>query len=419
MDKFIIRGGVPLRGRTTLKPSKNALLPCLAATLLTDRPVRFESSSVHADIATMVKLLSHLGARVKGKPGGPLVVKAADGGGHLEAPYDLVRKMRASVLVLGPILARHGHARVSLPGGCAIGTRPIEQHLKGLAALGATIKLEHGYVEATAGGLKGAEVVFDKVTVGGTENLLMAASLAGGTTVLKNAAKEPEIIDLATLLSKMGARIEGAGTDAITVEGVSNLGGASHGCIPDRIVAGTLLIAGAITKGDVTCDSVVPEHLESLFVKLEEMGAKVEVGRDWARVSADGPLRATDVVTTPYPGFPTDLQAQFMALLTQAEGTGTVKETIFENRFMHVSELQRMGADIRVEGRLALVSGPRRLTGAPVMASDLRASACLVLAGLCARGVTEVRRIYHLDRGYERLEERLSALGARVERAGD
>jgi len=292
----------------------------------------------------------------------------------------------------------------------------VDLHLRALAALGADIRVEHGYVEATAGRLRGGEVVFDRVTVGGTENLLMAAALADGLTTLRNAAREPEVADLARLLAAMGAKVEGIGTDTLKVEGVRELGGARFRCIPDRIVAGTLLLAGAITGGDVTCRPAVPEHLEALLAKLRQMGAKVETGTDWIRVAAEGRLRAVDALTLPYPGFPTDLQAQFMALLTQTEGTGTVQETIFENRFMHVPELLRMGADIRIEGRLAVVTGPRPLTGAPVMASDLRASACLVLAGLCAEGTTTVRRIYHLDRGYERLEGRLSSLGGRVAR---
>jgi UDP-N-acetylglucosamine 1-carboxyvinyltransferase len=314
------------------------------------------------------------------------------------------------------MVARFKRGRVSLPGGCAIGARPVDLHLRALSALGADIRVEHGFIEAAAPRLRGAEVVFDKVTVGGTENLLMAAVLAEGTTVIRNAAREPEITDLCRLLTAMGARIEGAGSDTLRVEGVRNLHGAVHRCIPDRIVAGTLLLAGAITGGDVACAPAVPEHLEALLVKLREMGARVETGPDRVRVAAPEPLRAVDVVTLPYPGFPTDLQAQFLALLTAAHGTGTVKETIFENRFMHVPELLRMGARIRIEGRLAVVTGPVRLTGAPVMASDLRASASLVLAGLAAEGTTRIRRIYHLDRGYERLEERLRALGGRVER---
>ena len=415
MDRFVIEGGRPLHGRAAVRPSKNALLPCLAAALLTSDRLEFEDSAGLMDIASMLQLLRHLGVETLGAPGGPIALRAASVREPV-APYDLVRRMRASIVVLGPLLARCGRARVSLPGGCAIGARPIDQHLKALAALGAEIRLEHGYVEARAERLRGAEVVFDAVTVGGTENALLAAVLAEGETVLRNAAREPEIVDLAALLRSMGARIEGAGTDTIRVHGVESLSGARHACIPDRVEAGTLLIAGCITKGDVTVAPAVPEHLEALLAKLRSMGAAVEADGGSVRAACPGGMAPADIVTLPFPGFPTDLQAQFMALLTQAEGSSTVKETIFENRFMHVPELGRMGADIRVEGNVAVVTGPSRLTGAPVMASDLRASACLVLAGLASRNTTEVRRIYHLDRGYERLEERLQALGGHVKR---
>ncbi len=419
MDRFIIEGGTPLRGRAAVRPAKNALLPCLAAALLTRETIEFVDSAALGDIVSMLTMLEHLGAEVEGRPGGPLRVRVANGGGDLEAPYDLVRKMRASVLVLGPMVARYGRARVSLPGGCAIGARPIDQHLKGLAALGAEVRVEHGYVEVRASKLRGGDVLFDRATVTGTENLLMAATLAGGTTTLRNAAREPEIIDLAELLAAMGAHIEGAGTDTIQVEGVEGLHGARHACIPDRIEAGTLLMAGCITGGDVTCAPAVPAHLEALLAKLREMGAEVATGDGWIRAASPDGLASADVVTAAFPGFPTDLQAQFMALATQARGASTVKETIFENRFMHVPELLRMGADVAVEGNVAIVRGATGLTGAPVMASDLRASAGLVMAGLCAEGSTEIRRIYHLDRGYERLEERLSALGAAVRRVGE
>ena len=416
MDTFVIEGGRPLRGTTRVRPAKNALLPCMAASLLTGDEVRFTDTSHHVDIETMLRVLEHLGADIEGRPGGPVGIRVTNGGGGREAPYDLVRKMRASVLVLGPLLARYGRARVSLPGGCAIGARPVDLHLKALAALGADIRVEHGYIEATARKLRGGEVVFDRPTVGGTENVLMAAVLAEGDTVIRNAAREPEIADLAALLCEMGARIEGAGGDTLRVQGVGALHGAAHACIPDRIVSGTLLMGAAITGGDVTVAPAVGEHLEALLAKLRAMGAEVEETPGRVRVAANAPLRGTDVVTQPYPGFPTDLQAQFMALLTQAEGGGTVRETIFENRFMHAPELARMGADLTIDGHVAVVRGPRPLQGAPVMASDLRASACLVLAGLCARGTTVIRRIYHLDRGYERLEERLRALGAEVQR---
>lgn len=418
MEAFLIEGGRPLSGRADIRPAKNALLPCMAAALLTDGALAFEDSADLVDIESMAQLLAHLGCGVEGKPGGPLKIQAREVADP-EAPYDLVRKMRASVLVLGPLLARFGRARVSLPGGCAIGARPVDQHLKALAAMGAEIRIEHGYIEARARRLRGAEVLFDTVTVGGTEDALMAAALAEGVTVLRNAAREPEIADLAALLTSMGARIEGAGTDTIRVEGVKSLSGARHACIPDRVEAGTLLLAGCITRGDVTVAPAIPEHLEALLAKLRAMGARVGAEGWEIRAACPHGLSAADIVTAPFPGFPTDLQAQFMALLTQAEGAGTVRESIFENRFLHVPELQRMGADIRIEGSVAVVSGGTALSGAPVMASDLRASACLILAGLCARGTTRVRRIYHLDRGYERLEERLRSLGADVRRIAE
>jgi len=415
MDRFVIEGGRSLAGTASIRPAKNALLPCMAAALLTEGTVSFSDSADLVDIASMLALLRHLGVKTQGRPGGPIVLKAS-ALAEPEAPYDLVRRMRASIVVLGPLLARCGRARVSLPGGCAIGARPVDQHLKALEAMGAEIRVEHGYVEARADRLRGAEVMFDTVTVGGTQNALMAAVLAQGETVLHNAAREPEIADLADLLTKMGACIEGAGTDTIRIHGTTGLTGTTHACIPDRIEAGTLLIAGCITGGDVTVAPAVPEHLDALLAKLRAMGAEVEVATGQVRAACHHGLTAQDMVTAPFPGFPTDLQAQFMVLLTQAHGAGTVKETIFENRFMHVPELVRMGADIRIDGNLAVVSGGNPLAGAPVMASDLRASACLVLAGLCAEGTTEIRRIYHLDRGYERLERRLRGLGAAVRR---
>ena len=418
MEAFLIEGGRPLSGRAGIRPAKNALLPCMAAALLTDGALLFEDSAALVDIESMAQLLSHLGCEVQGEPGGALRIQAREVP-KPEAPYDLVRKMRASVLVLGPLLARFGRARVSLPGGCAIGARPVDQHLKALAAMGAQISLEHGYIEAKVGRLRGAEVLFDTATVGGTQNALMAAVLAEGVTVLRNAAREPEIVDLAALLTAMGASIEGAGTDTIRVEGVKTLSGARHACIPDRVEAGTLLIAGCVTGGDVTVAPAVPEHLEALLAKLRAMGARVTAEGGQIRAVCPDGFSAVDIVTAPFPGFPTDLQAQFMVLLTQASGAGTVRESIFENRFLHVPELQRMGASIRVEGGVAVVNGGTPLSGAPVMASDLRASACLVLAGLCASGTTRVRRIYHLDRGYERLEERLCALGASVRRCAE
>jgi UDP-N-acetylglucosamine 1-carboxyvinyltransferase len=418
MDRLEIQGGVALRGRIGVRPAKNALLPCMAAALLTGEPLRFADTARLQDITSMAQLLQHLGVKVEGAPGGPMTL-AAGGVETPEAPYDLVRKMRASILVLGPLLARFGQARVSLPGGCAIGTRPIDQHLKALEALGAEIEVEHGFVVARAKRLKGAEVVFDLVTVGGTENLLMASALAEGETVLHNAAREPEVGDLCRLLQKMGAPIDGVDTDTLRIRGVKALRGADHACVPDRIEAGTLAAAACITGGDVLLEGAAPDHLEAFLSKLRQMGVSVEPEPGGVRVSCPEEPYSADITTSPFPGFPTDLQAQFLALLTQCRGTGIVRETIFENRFMHVPELCRMGADIEVQGALAVVKGPARLTGAPVMASDLRASACLVLAGLCAEGTTAVRRIYHLDRGYERLEERLNALGARIRRVSE
>ncbi len=415
MDYLAIEGGTKLQGRVEVRTSKNALLPCMAASLLTPAPVVFESHARLQDIASMAGLLRHLGAEVEDAPGIPMKI-TADRILSPECPYDLVRKMRASAVTLGPLLARFGKARVALPGGCAIGTRPVDQHLKGLAALGADIRIEHGYIEAQASKLVGGEVAFDVPTVGGTENVMMAAVLAEGRTVIRNAAREPEIADLANLLVKMGAAIEGLDSGTLAIEGVRELHGATHACIPDRVEAGTFLIAAAITRGDVTVKSAVPDHLDALLLKLREMGAQIEILPEGIRLRAEGGLRSADVTTAPHPGFPTDLQAQFMALLTQAEGAGVVKETVFENRFMHVPELVRMGAEIKTDGNVAVVSGPIRLCGAETMASDLRASACLVLAAMCASGHSEVRRIYHLDRGYERLEERLNALGARIER---
>ena len=415
MDRFDISGGYPLSGKVAVNPAKNALLPCMAACILTPEPVVFERSAALRDISSMSALLRHLGVSVEGRPGGQISLTAEDIPERL-APYELVRKMRASILVLGPLLARFGSAKVSLPGGCAIGPRPINLHIEGMRALGAEVSVEHGYVVAHARKLRGTEVLFDKVTVGGTENLVMAAALAEGVTVLKNAAREPEIGDLCRLLIKMGAEIEGVDTDTLKVTGVKELGGTTHSCIPDRIEAGTLAAAAAITGGDVTLSPAAPEHLEAFLQKLRQMGCTVETGGESLRVARPGRLLASDAVTQPFPGFPTDLQAQFMALLTQAEGAGTVRETIFENRFMHVPELARMGASLEVQDTTVVVRGPSRLTGAPVMASDLRASACLVLAALCAEGETQVRRIYHLDRGYERLEERLNLLGAKIKR---
>ena len=415
MDRLRIEGGRVLEGTLRISGAKNAALPGLAACLLTEDEVRLDNVPDVRDIGAMIDLLRGLGAQAErlGKHRWALTTPKVHSS---EAPYDLVRKMRASVLVLGPLLARTGHARVSLPGGCAIGSRPIDRHLEGLSRLGAEIRLEHGYVEARTRGLRGAEITFEDVTVTGTENLLMAATLARGTTVLNNAAREVEVADLACLLSSMGAQIEGAGTDTITIEGVDRLGPAEHRVIPDRIEAGTYLIAAAITGGRVTLEKVVVDHLETVLNGLRDVGLGLECGDGWIRIGNGRPLKARDLITRPYPGFPTDLQAQYMVLMTQAGGRSKIDERIFEQRFMHVPELRRMGASIEVSGGMALVDGPTPLTGAEVTASDLRASACLVLAALAARGETIVHRVYHLDRGYESIEEKLSGIGAHIER---
>ena len=414
--RLVIEGGVPLRGEVRVSAAKNAALPLLAASLLSAEPVVLENVPRLADIATIRALLERLGTEIEDRDGHTVVRTSALQ--SIEAPYDLVSTMRASVLVLGPLLARAGRARVSLPGGCAIGARPIDLHLTGLERLGAEVTLSQGYIEARAARLKGARIVFDLVTVTGTENLMMAASLAEGTTILENAAREPEIPDLARLLTAMGARIHGAGTERIEIEGVPDLGGARHRIIPDRVEAGTFLVAGAITGGDVTVRDVVPAHLSAVLAKLEETGASVEVGTDHVRIRMTGRPRPTDVVTNPYPGFATDIQAQIMSLLGLAEGSSVITETIFENRFQHAAELRRLGAAIEIEGRRAVIRGVPGYQGAPVMATDLRASASLVLGGLAAAGTTEVSRVYHLDRGYEGMEQKLLGLGARVRREG-
>ena len=416
--RLIIEGGSALRGEVAVSAAKNAALPAMAASLLTAKPVILENVPALADVATMRKLLERLGAVASAEPGGGTCLQVARVTSH-EAPYDLVSTMRASVVVLGPLLARSGVARVALPGGCAIGGRggrPIDQHLKGLARLGADIVIENGYVEARASRLKGARITTDLVTVTGTENLMMAAALAEGVTVLENAAREPEVADLARLLTAMGARIEGAGTERIEIEGVAELGGARHRIIPDRIEAGTLLVAGAISGGDVTLTGAAPRHMTAILAKLEECGAALTVDGD--RIRCVGPARpqATDIITSPFPGFPTDMQGQMMALLGLAGGLSKITETIFENRFMHAAELCRMGARIETEGATAVVRGVPAYQGAQVMATDLRASASLVLAGLAARGTTVVSRVYHLDRGYEALEKKLQSLGARIRR---
>jgi UDP-N-acetylglucosamine 1-carboxyvinyltransferase len=410
-----IEGGVPLAGTVRVSAAKNATLPALAAALLTSQPVVIENPPALADVTTMTRLLERLGAAVSRDATGATRLEVARPTSS-EAPYELVSTMRASVLVLGPLLARTGVARVALPGGCAIGVRPIDQHLKGFRKLGAEIRIVNGYVEARASRLKGARITTDLVTVTGTENLMMAAAVAEGTTVIENAAREPEVADLARLLSAMGARIEGAGTARVVIEGVPELGGGRHRVIPDRIEAGTLIVAGAITGGDLTVTDVAPEHLSAILAKLDECGIALEVGADRVRVRAAARPRAADVITSPFPGFPTDMQAQVMTLLGLADGLSRVTETIFENRFMHVGELARMGARIETDGATAVIRGVPEYQGAPVMASDLRASAALVLAGLAARGRTTVSRVYHLDRGYERLERKLAGAGARITR---
>ncbi len=414
MEKIVIHGGKRLKGEVKISGAKNSALPLLFATLLASGTHQLENVPALRDITTAEKLLTILGADVS-RLDDTFTVDASRIR-SVEAPYDLVRTMRASVLVLGPLLARLGHARVSLPGGCAIGARPINLHLKGLEAMGARIDLDHGYVEARAKRLHGANIYLDVPTVGGTENLLMAASLARGTTVLENAACEPEIVDLAAALTSMGARIEGAGTDRIIIEGVDELQPLHYTVMPDRIEAGTFMVAAAMTRGDVRLLGARQTDLEALISKLQEAGAEISVEAQALRVQGPRHIAPVNIKTQPHPGFPTDMQAQFMALMSIADGTSVITESVFENRFMHVCELQRLGADITIEGKSATVRGIKELVGAPVMATDLRASACLVLAGLAAENTTEVSRIYHLDRGYERIEEKFRLLGAHIER---
>jgi UDP-N-acetylglucosamine 1-carboxyvinyltransferase len=414
MDEILISGGKRLAGDVRISGAKNSALPILASTILGGGECVITNVPRVVDVLTMGKLLGILGAKVFHE--GNRAVIQVDAIESTEAPYDLVKTMRASVLVLGPLLARWGEAKVSLPGGCAIGSRPVNLHLAGLAKLGADISIEHGYITARAKRLRGERIYCDTPTVTGTENLMMAATLAEGVTTLENAAKEPEIVDLAEFLVKRGARIRGAGTDEIVIEGVRELHGGDHEVIPDRIEAGTYLAAAAVTQGDVIATHCRPGHLEAVLMKLREAGADVQEGNDYVRLTMPDRLRGTDIRTLPFPGFPTDMQAQMVALLSLAEGTSVVTETVFESRFMHVEELRRMGANIRVEGNRLVVAGRKQLTGAPVMASDLRASAGLIVAGLAAEGVTHVQRVYHLDRGYERIEEKLGALGAEVQR---
>jgi UDP-N-acetylglucosamine 1-carboxyvinyltransferase len=415
MDKLLISGGRRLQGELTVSGAKNAALPILCASLLTADTVTLHNVPELRDIGTTLKLLSLMGVASE-KHGDETVTLNATNVDKLEAPYELVKTMRASILVLGPLLARFGEARVSLPGGCAIGQRPVDQHIKGLEAMGADIRIEHGFVVAKAARLKGATIVTDMVTVTGTENLMMAAVLAEGRTILENAAREPEVSDLAELLIKMGARIQGHGTDRIIIDGVERLHGATHSVIADRIEAGTFLCAVGAAGGEITLRRAAPHTMGATLDKLQEAGMQIECGEDWIRGAMSRRPRATGVRTAEYPGFPTDMQAQLMALNTLAEGTAVIVENIFENRYMHVQELMRMGADIEIDGHTAVVKGVEKLLGATVMATDLRASASLVIAGLAAEGQTTVERIYHLDRGYERMEEKLRALGADVQR---
>jgi UDP-N-acetylglucosamine 1-carboxyvinyltransferase len=422
MAKIVVTGGNALHGEVNISGAKNAVLPILCATLLADAAVEITNVPQLHDVITTVKLLSELGAEVcvdEGTlaRGSSISVDPRSVNQHV-APYELVKTMRASILVLGPLLARHGAAEVSLPGGCAIGSRPVDQHIKGLQALGADITVANGYIKASSNGrLRGGRFVFDMVSVTGTENVMMAATLAEGTTVLENAAMEPEVVDLADCLIALGARIEGAGTTRIVIHGVERLGGGRHAVLPDRIETGTFLVAAAMTGGRVTVRRARPDTLEAVLEKLTEAGARISLGEDSITLDMQGQRpRAVNLITAPYPAFPTDMQAQFMALNCVAEGVGVINETIFENRFMHVNELLRLGADIQIEGHTAIVRGTRRLSGAPVMATDLRASASLILAGLVADGDTTIDRIYHLDRGYENIEEKLSALGASIRR---
>ena len=415
MDKIVIEGGRPLEGTVKISGAKNAVLPILAATLLTRGRNIIEGVPKVRDVATMIQLLKDLGAEVESYRNEKIVLDTSSAN-NPEAPYDLVSTMRASCLVLGPLLAKLGRARVSLPGGCAIGARPIDLHIKGLEAMGAKIWLEQGYIHGTADGLKGIQFYFDTVSVTGTANLMMAASLAEGETILENVAKEPEVVFLADILNQAGAKIEGQGTDMITIQGVSSLKPIECRIFPDRIEAGTYMIAAAITQGEVLIESCIPQHVESIILKLQEAQVDVEVESSSIRVRGGGPLVAVNARTHPYPGFPTDIQAQFMALMTLARGQSIIMETVFENRFMHVAELKRMGANITLDGHTAVISGVQSLSSAPLMATDLRASASLVLAALATKGQSVISRVYHIDRGYVSMEKKLSRLGARIQR---
>jgi UDP-N-acetylglucosamine 1-carboxyvinyltransferase len=416
MAKIVISGGEPLSGDIQISGAKNAVLPILASCLLADEPISIGNVPHLHDVTTTMELLGQMGVQLVVDERMKIHIdpRSTD---RLYAPYELVKTMRASILVLGPLVARYGQAEVSLPGGCAIGSRPVDQHIRGLQALGAEVVVENGYIKAKAKRLKGARVVMDMVTVTGTENIMMAAALASGTTIIENAAQEPEVVDLANCLNAMGAQVEGAGTATLVIHGVERMHGCHYDVLPDRIETGTFLIAGAITGGRVRCRNARPDTMEAVLSKLEETGAHLDTGDDWIEIDMRGRRpRAINITTAPYPAFPTDMQAQFTALNCVAEGVGVITETVFENRFMHVHELQRLGADIRLEGNTAIIQGVDHMSGAPIMATDLRASACLVLAGLVAGGDTTVDRVYHIDRGYENIEEKLSALGAKIRR---
>jgi UDP-N-acetylglucosamine 1-carboxyvinyltransferase len=416
MAKIVISGGEPLNGDVWISGAKNAVLPILAATLLADEPVTIGNVPHLHDVTTTMELLGQMGVQLTIDERMRIHVDPRPAKNYF-APYDLVKTMRASILVLGPLVARFGEAVVSLPGGCAIGSRPVNLHIQGLQALGADVSVENGYIKARAKRLKGARIVMDLVTVTGTENIMMAAALAQGTTVIENAAQEPEVVDLANCLNAMGAKVGGAGTPTIVIEGVERLHGTNYDVLPDRIETGTFLVAGAITGGHVMAKRARPKTLDAVLLKLEEAGAEINTGEDWIEVNMHGKRpKAVDITTAPYPAFPTDMQAQFTALNSVAEGTGTIIENVFENRFMHVHELERLGADIRLDGNTAVIKGVTEMSGAPLMATDLRASACLVLAGLVAKGDTTVDRIYHIDRGYECIEEKLGTLGAKIRR---
>lgn len=415
MSKIIVEKSPPLKGTVRVSGAKNSVLPILAAALLATEKCTLEDIPDLKDVDVICEVLTSLGADVKRTERGKIEINAGIIDNY-EAPYELVRKMRASFLVMGPLLARMGRARISMPGGCAIGTRPIDLHLKGFAALGADINVGHGVVEAYAKELKGDKIYLDFPSVGATENIMMAATLAKGETVIENAAEEPEIVDLANFLNKMGADIKGAGTNTIRIKGVDYLKGAKHSVIPDRIEAGTYMVAAAITGGDVIIENVVTSHIKPIIAKLKESGVDIVEENDKVRVTANGHLKAVDIKTLPYPGFPTDMQAQFMAMMSVAQGTSVIIETVFENRFMHVDELKRMGADIKIEGRSAIIQGTDKLMGAPVKATDLRAGAALILAGLIAEGTTEISNIYHVDRGYTDLDKKLTNLGAKIRR---